>query len=117
MPAVFRERGHAPIKETWDSWFPPAAQCEDAYRFHLSHAHVEKAREFGMTPKKLGKLYNANMEFWKLRLPAFIESIYRTRFGKDGPGVVHSVEERAWRLEQKKAVRREAKRLRREARS
>lgn len=32
MPAVLLERGHARIKETWDSWFPPAAQQEETYR-------------------------------------------------------------------------------------
>lgn len=32
IPAVLLESGHARIKETWDCWFPPAAQCEDAYR-------------------------------------------------------------------------------------
>ena len=46
-----------------------------------------------------GKLDNADQEPWKLPLPAFIESIYRKRFGKDLPDVVHSVEERARHLE------------------
>lgn len=32
MPAVLLERGHARIKEAWDSWFPPAAQQEEPYR-------------------------------------------------------------------------------------
>jgi hypothetical protein len=83
-------------------------------RHHLSHAHVQMARELGMNPKKLGKLDNHDQEPWKLPLPAFIESLYRKRFGKDRPDVVHSIEERARLLEQKKAVRRETKRLRRE---
>lgn len=82
-------------------------------RHHLSHAHVQMARELGMNPRKLGKLDNADQEPWKLPLPAFIESIYRTRFGKDRPDVVHSIEERARHLEQKKAARRETKRMRR----
>jgi len=84
-------------------------------RYHLSHAHVQMARELGMNPKKLGKLDNADQEPWKLPLPAFIESLYQKRFGKDRPDVVHSIEDRARLLEQKKAARREAKRLRREA--
>lgn len=83
-------------------------------RHHLSDAHVQMARELGMNPKKLGKLDNADQEPWKLPLPAFIESLYRKRFGKDRPDVVQSLEERAQHLEQKKAARREAKRLRRE---
>ena len=67
-----------------------------------------------MNPKKLGKLDNDDQEPWKLPLPAFIESLYRKRFGKVRPDVVHSVEERAHLLEQKKVARRETKRLRRE---
>ena len=27
-------------------------------RFHLSHAHIQMAREIGLNPKKLGKLAN-----------------------------------------------------------
>ena len=83
-------------------------------RYHLSHAHVQMARELGMNPRKLGKLDNADQEPWKLPLPAFIESLYRKRFGKDRPDEVHSIEERASHLEQKKSARREARRLRRE---
>ncbi len=81
-------------------------------RHHLSHAHVQMARELGMNPRKLGKLDNADQEPWKLPLPAFIESLYRKRFGKDRPDVVQSIEERARHLERKKTARREAKRLR-----
>ena len=81
---------------------------------HLSHAQVQMARELGMNPKKLGKLDNADQESWELPLPAFIESIYWKRFGKDRPDIVHAIEERAHQLEQKKAARREAKRLRRQ---
>jgi hypothetical protein len=84
-------------------------------RHRLSHAQVQMARELGMNPKALGKLDNADQEPWKLPLPAFIESLYRKRFCKDGPEVVQSVEERARLLEDKKAARRESTRLRREA--
>ena len=59
-------------------------------------------------------LPDADQEPWKLPLPTFIESRYHKRFGKDRPDVVHSREERVRLLEQKKATRREAKRLRRE---
>jgi len=84
-------------------------------RHRLSHAQVQMARELGMNPKKLGKLDNADQEPWKLPLPAFIESLYQKRFGRDRPDVVRSIEEHARLLEQKKAARREAKRLRRGA--
>jgi len=75
------------------------------------------ARELGLNPKKLGKLDDANQEPWKLPLPDFIEALYRKRFGKDRPETVISIEERARAEERKKAARREAKRLRREAAS
>lgn len=90
---------------------------EARQRHGLSHAHVQMAREMGMNPKKFGKLDNADQEPWKAPLPEFIEHLYRKRFGKDRPEIVTSIEERARAEEQKKAARREAKRLRREAAS
>lgn len=48
-----------------------------------------------MNPKKLGKLANADQELRKLPLPAFIESLYQKRFGKDRPDVVHSTRREA----------------------
>jgi hypothetical protein len=83
-------------------------------RHHLSHAHVQMARELGMNSRKIGKLDNANHEPWKLSLPAFIEPLYRKRFGKDRSDVIYSIEDRARNLQRKKAARREARRLRRE---
>lgn len=83
-------------------------------RHRLSHAQVQMARELGMNPRTLGKLDNADQEPWKLPLPKFIESLYAKRFGKDRPEVVHSIEERARQVNEKKAARREAKRVRRE---
>jgi len=84
-------------------------------RHYLSHAHMQMARELGMNPKTLGKIDNADQEPWKLPLPAFIELLYHKRYGKDRPDVVYSIEEPARLLEEKKAARREAKRLRRES--
>jgi hypothetical protein len=72
------------------------------------------ARELGMNPKKLGKLDNHDQEPWKLPLPAFIEALYLKRFGKRRPDAVISIEERARLDEEKRAARREAKRLSRE---
>jgi hypothetical protein len=45
-------------------------------------------------------------------LPLFIEELYFKRFGRERPGQVFSIEERALQLRQKKAARHEAKRLR-----
>jgi len=54
----------------------------DARRqFHLSHAHVQMARELGMNPRKLGGLANHEQEPWKTPLPVFIERLYQKRFG------------------------------------
>jgi hypothetical protein len=78
-------------------------------RHHLSHAHVQMARELGMNPKKLGKIDNHKQEPWKAPLPEFLESLYYKRFGKERPDVVLTLEEVARRQEEKKAARREAK--------
>ena len=60
-------------------------------RHHLSHAHVEMARELGMNPAKLGKLDNHRQQPWKAPLPIFIEDLYFKRFGKERPDVILSM--------------------------
>ena len=84
-------------------------------RHHLSHAHVQMARELGMNPAKLGKLGNRDQEPWKAPLPIFIEDLYEKRFGRSRPETVRSVEELARERERKKAARRQAKAERRAA--
>jgi hypothetical protein len=79
-------------------------------RFHLSHAHVQMARELGMNPKKLGKLANHDQESWKAPLPRFIEDLYLKRFGKERPDVVLPVEARARLAAAKNGERRSCKR-------
>lgn len=71
------------------------AWVEARRRHHLSHAHVQMARELGMNPTKLGSLDNRRQQSWKQPLPQFIESLYEKRFGRARPEVVMSVEERA----------------------
>jgi hypothetical protein len=73
-------------------------------RHRLSHEQVQMARELGLNPRKLGKLDNHRQEPWKLPLPAFIEQLYRKRFGKDRPDVVLPLEDRSRLHEQKKTV-------------
>ena len=68
-----------------------------------------------MNPAKLGKLDNHRQQPWKAPLPIFIEHLYCKRFGKEQPDVILSIEEIARQGEEKKAARREAKRLRRES--
>jgi len=84
-------------------------------RHHLSHNHVQMARELGMNPKKLGSIDNHRQEPWKMPLRQFIEHLYLKRFGRDRPENVLSIEDRIRREEQKKALKREAKQRRRQA--
>jgi hypothetical protein len=79
-------------------------------RHHLSHAHVQMARELGMNPKKLGKLDNHHQEPWKAPLPQFIERLYLKSFGREQPELVLSIEERVRAQRAKKAARKEARR-------
>ena len=78
-------------------------------KFHLSHEHIQMARELGMNPKKLGKLDNHDQEPWKLPLPEFIKTLYFKRFGKGRPDVVRSIEETVAAREAKKQARKVAR--------
>lgn len=86
-------------------------------RHHLSHAHVQMAREMGLNPVKLGKIDNHHQEPWKAPLPEFIESLYEKRFGRRRPDKVLSLEELARERARKEQARREAKQQRRLARA
>ena len=83
-------------------------------RHHLSHAHVQMARELGLNPAKLGKLDTHRQQPWKAPLPIFIEDLYFKRFGRERPDPVLSIEEIARKQEEKKAAKRAKKRLRAE---
>jgi len=55
-------------------------ECIDARkRHHLSHVHVQMARELGVNPMMLGKLDNHQQEPWKLTLREYIEHTYLKR--------------------------------------
>ena len=75
----------------------PAVQqwVEARKRYHLSHAHLQMARELGLNPRKFGKLANHRQEPWKAPLPQFIEHLYLKRFGRERPEVVKPAEQ--WR--------------------
>ena len=75
-------------------------------KYHLSHAHIQMARELGMNPKKFGKIANHKQEPWKAPLPVFIEEIYFKRFGKKQPDQIKSIEQLIKNREKKKAERR-----------
>ena len=84
---------------------------EARQRHHLSHAHVQMARELGMNPQRLGKIDNHKQEKWKVPLPEFIEHLYFKRFGRTRPDRVVSMEERAKEIEQKRQEKKERKRM------
>lgn len=84
-------------------------------RFGLSHAQVQMARELGMNPRKLGKLDNHDQEPWKAPLPQFIEHLYLKRFGRERPGNVVSIEERARAKQARHAARKAARQAARRA--
>ena len=79
-------------------------------RHRLTHAQVQMARALGMNPKKLGKIDNHEQEPWKVPLPQFIEGLYLESFGKPGPDVVVSIEERCRLDGERKEARRAARR-------
>ena len=62
-------------------------------RYHLSHVHIQMARELGLNPKKFGGLANTKQEPWKLPLPDFIEELYFKHFKKNQPDNVRSIEQ------------------------
>ena len=78
-------------------------------RFHLSHAHIQMARELGMNPKKFGKLANHRQEPWKAPLPVFIEDLYFKRFGKTRPDNIRSIEQIVQDKKRKQAERKARK--------
>jgi hypothetical protein len=83
---------------------PKLQQWKDARkRHHLSHAHVQMAREVGMNPKSLGSLDNHRQQPWKAPLPEFIEHLYEKRFGRARPEEVFSIEEHMKRQADKQA--------------
>ena len=62
-------------------------------KHHLSHAHVQMARELGLNPNKFGSLGTTKQPPWKLPLPEFIENIYFKHFKKKAPEDVRSIEQ------------------------
>ena len=97
----------ANIPEQYQAWINARK------RYHLSHVHIQMARELGMNPKKFGKIANNKQEPWKAPLPVFIEGIYFKRFGKRRPNDAKSIEQVVKIQEKKKAERRKRKELKR----
>ena len=90
-----------------------AVWIEARKRFHLSHAHIQMARELGMNPKRLGKKANSDQEPWKVPLPQFIEYLYYKRFGRYRPESVRTIEQLVKDHNKKKEERKKRKEERR----
>ena len=88
------------IPEKYQAWI------DARKRYHLSHAHIQMARELGMNPKKFRKISNHKQEPWKAPLPVFIEEIYFKRFGKKQPEQIKSIEQLVKIREKKKTEQR-----------
>lgn len=78
-------------------------------RHHLSHMHIQMARELGLNPKKFGKIDNHKQEAWKAPLPVFIEEIYHKRFSKTCPDEIKTIEQLYQLQLQKKAIKKAKK--------
>jgi len=101
---VFVTAKRKKIPEKYQRWI------DARKRFHLSHAHIQMARELGMNPRKFGSLANHKQEPWKLPLPDFIEELYYKRFKKDRPETARSIEQMVKDQNRKKEERKARKR-------
>ncbi len=94
-------------KKKLSSKYQPWVDARNKY--HLSHAHIQMARELGLNPKKFGGKANHNQESWKIPLPDFIERLYYKRFGKTRPDNVRSIEQMIQDKKRKKEERKASK--------
>jgi hypothetical protein len=78
-------------------------------KFRLSNAHVQMARELGLSPKRFGSYADRKDQPWKLPLAEFIEALYEKQFGKPRPDEVNSIEEIAAAHVAKRAARKAEK--------
>lgn len=74
-------------------------------KFKLSDAHVQMARELGLSPKRFPNYANTTDQPWKLPLVQFIEQLYEKQFGKTRPDEVMSIEAMAEAHLAKRAAR------------
>lgn len=74
-------------------------------KFRLSNAHIQMARELGLSPKRFAVYADVEGQPWKVPLPEFIEQQYLKQFGKERPDVILSIEEIAAAHVAKRAAR------------
>jgi hypothetical protein len=78
-------------------------------KFRLSDAHIQMARELGMTPKSLAKLASHDQQSWKSPLTEFLEELYLKRFKRERPAEVISIEDLLKRKQKKKENQKDQK--------
>ena len=78
-------------------------------KHHLSHMHIQMARELGLNPTKFGRIDNHHEETWKDPLPKFIETLYFKQISKVPPTNVLSIEKLYQAQQLKKQMKKEAK--------
>ncbi len=83
--------------------------------FKLSNAHVQMARELGLSPKRFPNYADRKDQPWKLPLVEFIEQLYEKQFGKARPDEVLSIEEMAAAHLAKRAARKQQQKQEAEA--
>lgn len=77
-------------------------------QFRLSDAHIQMARELGLSPKRFAKYADRENQPWKLPLTKFIEAQYLKQFGQERPDEVKTMEEIAAAHVAKRAARKVA---------
>lgn len=78
-------------------------------KYHLSHMHIQMARELGLNPKKFSGLANEKQESWKVPLPVFIQTLYQKQISTVFPTEVKSIEQLFLVQLQKKQAKKDAK--------
>ncbi len=78
-------------------------------KFRLSDAHIQMARELGLSPKNFPKYANTKDQPWKLPLPEFIESLYVKQFKREFPEQVMTLEQMAAEHVARREARKAAK--------
>jgi hypothetical protein len=104
---IQRERPMAKKKTRIPHKFLPWIDARKKYR--LSNAHIQMARELGLSPKRFGSYADRKDQPWKLPLAEFIQALYEKQFGKSGPDEVRSIEEIAADHVAKRAARKAEK--------
>lgn len=78
-------------------------------KHHLSHKHIQMAREMGLDPTKFDRLANPKLDDWKEPLPKYIETLYNKRFSKVQPDEVLSIEKFYQAQQEKKQQKKQDK--------